>query len=58
MVTMKTDWKTEAKEALEQNGISIGEAAYLAGYNHPSNFISAFRKPFGHTPGELLANQS
>lgn len=46
----------EAKEALERNGLSIGEAAYLAGYNHPSNFISAFRRTFGKTPGEILAN--
>lgn len=44
----------EAKEALERDGITIGEAAYLAGYNHPSNFISAFRKTFGKTPGEML----
>ena len=33
---------------------SIGEAAYTAGYNHPSNFIKAFKSYFLMTPVELL----
>jgi len=46
----------EAKEALEHAGISIGEASYLAGYNHTSNFISAFRRTFGKTPGDMFTD--
>ena len=35
------------------NQLSIGEAAYLAGYSHPSNFSLAFKKYFGISPGDL-----
>jgi len=45
----------DAREAMEREGLSIGEAAFLAGYNHPSNFISAFRRSFGKTPGQQSA---
>lgn len=44
-----------ARKALQMEGKSIGEAAYLAGYNHPSNFIAAFKKRFDITPSELLS---
>lgn len=44
-----------ARRALVMEGKSIGEAAYLAGYNHPSNFISAFKKRFELTPSELIS---
>jgi len=43
-----------ARSALLLDGISIGEAAYLAGYNHPSNFVAAFRKQFDVTPARLV----
>ncbi|WP_266236347.1 helix-turn-helix transcriptional regulator [Methylophaga sp. OBS1] len=43
-----------AKKALIMEGKSIGEAAYLAGYNHPSNFIAAFKKRFSITPSEFI----
>ncbi len=43
-----------AKTALTVDGISIGEAAYLAGYNHPSNFVSAFKKRFLVTPSAMV----
>lgn len=42
----------KARDALQREGISIGEAAYLAGYNHTSNFVTAFKRRFGVTPGE------
>ncbi|NMP30711.1 helix-turn-helix transcriptional regulator [Thalassotalea sp. M1531] len=32
---------------------SIGEVAYIAGYNHTSNFVTAFKKYFKITPAEL-----
>lgn len=44
----------QAKAAMAIEGISIGEAAYLAGYNHTSNFITAFKKRFSLTPSELI----
>jgi len=43
-----------AKKALVIEGKSIGEAAYIAGYNHPSNFVNAFKKAFGITPSEFV----
>lgn len=43
----------KVKEAMDKEKITIGEAAYMAGYNHPSNFITAFKRQYGVTPGEL-----
>lgn len=43
-----------AKRALALDGVSIGEAAYIAGYTYPSNFVSAFKKRFSLTPTELV----
>ncbi|HBR99382.1 MAG TPA: AraC family transcriptional regulator [Gammaproteobacteria bacterium] len=43
-----------ARRALTIDGVSIGEAAYLAGYNHTSNFLAAFKKRFRMTPSELM----
>ena len=44
----------KARTAIAINGLSIGEAAYQAGYNHSSNFITAFKKRFNITPASLL----
>lgn len=43
-----------AKRAMTIEGLTIGEAAYLAGYNHSSNFIAAFKRQFSMTPAELV----
>lgn len=40
----------QARDALERDGVSIGEAAYLAGYSSPANFTTAFRRAFGMPP--------
>lgn len=40
----------KARTAMVCDGLSIGEAAYLAGYQHTSNFIVAFKKNFSMTP--------
>lgn len=45
-------------ESLKKERVSISEAAYMAGYNHPSNFITAFKRKFGVTPGEMVAESS
>lgn len=39
-----------AKSALHRDGVSIMEAALLAGYNHSSNFTTAFKRQFGILP--------
>ena len=41
-----------AKKALYQDGVSIIDAALLAGYNHSSNFTTAFKRQFGVSPTE------
>jgi len=41
-----------ANSALHQDGVSIMEAALLAGYNHSSNFTTAFKRQFGVSPAE------
>ncbi|WP_462170349.1 helix-turn-helix domain-containing protein [Pseudoalteromonas xiamenensis] len=44
----------KARHALLVDGLSIGEAAYLARYDHVGNFIAAFKKQFGVTPMQFI----
>jgi len=39
-----------AREAIEKKGLTVSEAAYLAGYNNPANFATAFKREFGLSP--------
>lgn len=39
-----------ARDALERDGVSVTQAAGLAGYNSPANFATAYRKRFGMPP--------
>lgn len=39
-----------ARRALELDGITVGQAALLAGYNSAANFATAFRRRFGMPP--------
>lgn len=41
------------RELIESHALSIAEAAYRAGYAHPANFTTAFRRHFGHPPSAL-----
>ncbi|OED66114.1 AraC family transcriptional regulator [Vibrio splendidus ZS-139] len=41
------------RQHLERGLVSITEAAYEAGYQHPSNFTSAFKKAFGVPPQDI-----
>ncbi|UTF60083.1 helix-turn-helix transcriptional regulator [Gilvimarinus sp. DA14] len=43
-----------ARRALLLKGMSLQQAAYLAGYDHPSNFVSAFKRAYGTTPAALV----
>lgn len=45
-----------ARDALVNGDVSIGEAAYLAGYKHSSNFANAFKEAFGVAPGNLRSS--
>ncbi|MCM2679406.1 helix-turn-helix domain-containing protein [Echinimonas agarilytica] len=47
-----------ARRAILLEQKTIGEAAYLAGYNHVSNFVTAFKKYFLMTPSELKRNHA
>ena len=44
----------KARKALLIEGLTIGEAAYLAKYTHVGNFITAFKKHFDITPMQLI----
>jgi AraC-like DNA-binding protein len=39
-----------ACKALQQEGVSISDAALLAGYSHTANFATAFKRQFGVCP--------
>ncbi|WP_230600251.1 helix-turn-helix transcriptional regulator [Vibrio fluvialis] len=47
-----------ARQQLERGYVTITEAAYEAGYHHPSNFTAAFKKAFGQSPQAFVAKQS
>lgn len=44
-----------ARSHLERGYCTVTEAAYDAGYNHPSNFSSAFKKAFGVSPQAFIS---
>lgn len=44
-----------ARTALERDGVSVTQAAALAGYTTAANFATAFRRRFGTPPGRLRA---
>lgn len=61
--TVREYWRRQrlecARQALISGGASIGEAAFLAGYRHSANFIAAYKRTFGQSPGaERLALSS
>jgi len=39
-----------AHDALQRNGVSVAQAAFVAGYAHTSNFTAAFKRTYGVTP--------
>ncbi|MCG8491766.1 MAG: AraC family transcriptional regulator [Sneathiellales bacterium] len=43
----------KAYEALDKDQVSIAEAAFIAGYNSPANFSTAFKRHFGVSPSEI-----
>lgn len=43
-----------ARDAMEREGVTIGQAAFLAGYSSPANFSTAFKRQFGISPSEII----
>lgn len=41
-----------ARDAMEKDGLTIGQAAWIAGYKSPANFATAFKRVFGLSPSE------
>jgi AraC-like DNA-binding protein len=46
-----------ARIALETQGVSVSQAAFLAGYSSSANFATAFRRCFGITPRQVRRTQ-
>jgi len=42
-----------ARDALRYEGMSVSQAAYLAGYSTPANFATAFKRAFGISPSDI-----
>ncbi|MEG6508952.1 helix-turn-helix transcriptional regulator [Methyloligella sp. 2.7D] len=42
----------KARDALAADGVSVAEAARLAGYGNPANFATAFKRVYGVSPRE------
>jgi AraC-like DNA-binding protein len=43
-----------ARHGIEQEGWTVQQAAFFAGYKHPENFSTAFQKIFGVLPSKIL----
>ncbi len=44
-----------ARNLLEREGVTVAQAAHRAGYAHPANFATAFRRQFGLLPSQTRA---
>lgn len=42
-----------AHNLLEREGVTVAQAAYHAGYAHPANFATAFKRRFGLSPSQV-----
>ena len=51
MHTFLRDYRLEQGQKMVAEGRGVKETAYALGYRHPSNFIAAYRKKFGASPG-------
>lgn len=40
----------KARQAIERDGLTVGQAAHMIGYNNISSFTSAFKQTYGATP--------
>jgi AraC-like DNA-binding protein len=44
--------RMEKANAALEDGLSIDQAAHIAGFAHTTNFSAAFRNRYGHPPGK------
>ncbi len=44
----------KARQLIEEDRKSLSQIAAVAGFGFTSNFIAAFKKYYGHTPGRAL----
>ncbi len=44
---------TKAREAMDRDGMTISQAAHLAGYGNAANFSTAFKRLFGVSPSAV-----
>jgi len=56
--SLRNERLEHARIALKTGGVSLKEAAFRVGYNHPTNFINAFTARYGVPPGRYLARSS
>ncbi|MEQ9861917.1 AraC family transcriptional regulator [Pectobacterium cacticida] len=47
---------TRARQGLESEGWTVKQAAYYVGYQHPSNFSTAYRRKFGMPPRDSVSH--
>lgn len=45
----------QARDALEQQGVCVSQAAWIAGYSSAANFSTAFKRAFGISPRQVRA---
>jgi AraC-like DNA-binding protein len=50
---LRTRRLVAARRALEQEGVTVAQAAWRAGYNSAANFATAFKREFGITPRQV-----
>ena len=48
------DCRLEHARGYLLEGYSVQQAAWMSGYQHATNFSTAFRRRYGFSPGDLL----
>jgi len=52
------DRRIELGRSMLEKGVSVKETAAILGYHNASNFIHAYHKKYGHTPGQARAGKT
>jgi AraC-like DNA-binding protein len=50
---LRTQRLVQARDAIERDGMTIAQAAHMAGYSNRANFSTAFKREFGFPPSRL-----
>lgn len=46
-----------ARVLLQDDGVSVAAAGYRVGFSSPAAFTAAYRRSFGHPPGQETRDQ-